>query len=89
MEKNISMKKAILKPSIFMIMVVLIGVWQACENDEATVAPPEIKSFTPEAGGPVNTVVKLKGRYFSLAGTNTVTFNNVEAKVITSKTTVS
>ncbi|MEO7988248.1 MAG: IPT/TIG domain-containing protein [Chryseolinea sp.] len=97
------MRKNIIRPikrSLFGSMVLLIAitlfVLQACDTSEdPTIGTPTVDSFTnytdqgtPNAG-PVGTLVKLTGTYFSAAGKNTVKFNGVEAKVISSKTSTS
>lgn len=79
-----------------MIGAALVIIIQACStNDDPTIGVPTIDKFTmyTDQGktneGPVGTLVKLTGTYFSAAGTNTVKFNGVQATVVTAKTSTS
>jgi hypothetical protein len=58
------------------------SVWQACSSEDETVGKPIISGFTPSDGGPIGTVVKINGQFFSTLTTNKVMFNGVEAEVI-------
>jgi hypothetical protein len=57
-------------------------VWQACSSEDETVGKPIISGFTPSDGGPIGTVVKINGQFFSTITTNKVMFNGIEAEVI-------
>jgi hypothetical protein len=59
------------------------GIWQACSGDEdQTIADPQVKSFTPAAGGPVGTYVVISGNFFSTKDNTVVEFNGVAATTI-------
>ncbi|HTJ48352.1 MAG TPA: IPT/TIG domain-containing protein [Cyclobacteriaceae bacterium] len=87
-----TMKKSIYASLILIAAMALGFIIQACSSDDPTIGNPTVDSFTlytdqgtPDAG-PVGSLVKLTGTYFSAAGTNIVKFNGVEATVVTSKT---
>jgi hypothetical protein len=79
---NRSMKK-IFYTSIFVLAsIALVGIIQACSDEDPTTANPQVKSFTPETGGPVGTYVTISGNFFGVKKDNTVTFNGAQATVI-------
>ncbi|HEY8936958.1 MAG TPA: IPT/TIG domain-containing protein [Cyclobacteriaceae bacterium] len=87
-----TMKKTIYA-SLMVIAAIAFGATiQACSSDDPTIGNPTVDDFTlytdqgTDDAGPVGSLVKLTGTYFSAAGTNTVKFNGVEATVVTSKT---
>jgi hypothetical protein len=70
-----------------LIMFTAVSVWQACSSEDETVGKPIITGFTPSDGGPVGTVVKINGSFFSTLTSNKVMFNGVEGEVISATTT--
>jgi len=87
-----TMKKTIYASLIVIAAIALGAIIQACSSDDPTIGNPTVDDFTlytdqgTDDAGPVGSLVKLTGTYFSAAGTNTVKFNGVEATVVTSKT---
>lgn len=93
------MKKNIVVPiktfTFGSLLALSVFGFYACEDEDTTVGSPTVESITaytdqgtPNAG-PVGTVLKLTGTYYSTKATNTVKFNGVEAQVIASKTSTS
>jgi hypothetical protein len=82
------MKKITNYTVLILFALAIAGTWQACSGDEdQTVANPQVKTFTPEAGGPVGTYVVISGNFFSpKADENVVEFNGVKATVISATT---
>jgi ribosomal protein L21E len=79
------MRKNIFNPIIVFVLVMLVSMLHSCSssNDAATVGTPAITSFTPTAGGPVNTYVTIKGSFFSATSSkNTAKFNGVAATLV-------
>jgi hypothetical protein len=82
---NRSMKKYSNYTILALLAVALTGLWQACSEEDGTTGNPQVKSFTPEAGGPAGTYVIISGNFFSTkAENNVVTFNGTPATVISS-----
>lgn len=87
-----TMKKSIYASLIAIAAIAFGSIIQACSSDDPTIGNPTVDTFTlytdqgTADAGPVGSLVKLTGTYFSAAGTNTVKFNGVEATVVTSKT---
>jgi hypothetical protein len=80
---NMSMKKISNYTLLVLFACAVAGLWQACSDDtDQTIANPQVKAFTPAAGGPVNTYVKITGNFFGLAKPSVVKFNGVEATVV-------
>jgi hypothetical protein len=80
---NISMKKIINYTLLVLFATSVAGLWQACSDDtDQTVANPQVKTFTPASGGPVNTYVKITGNFLGGTKPTVVKFNGVDAEVI-------
>lgn len=79
------MKKTTNYTLLILFALAIAGTWQACSDEDQTTADPQVKTFTPEGGGPVGTYVVISGNFFSpKADENVVKFNGVDAKVISS-----